>query len=123
MRNGSYFYIVPSGIVKSEVSDGAKLTYAVILGLSNQYGYCFARNETLAEIRQTSESSVRRHIKELIDAMLIQAEYNDRNDRRLTPCIFPVEREKNAKNAEIMRQTAWEDEIDDVLDTIWKKMR
>jgi len=119
----SYFYLIPSGIVNSTVSDSSKLTYAVILGLSNQYGYCFATNQALAVIRNVSESTLKRHIKELIDAQLVEAEYSYRNDRRLTPKVLPVQREKVAKNGKEVAFTTFSDDVSDTLDTIWRKMR
>lgn len=123
MKHGSYFYLIPSGVVDSDVSDGAKLTYAIVLGLSDRYGYCFATNEALAVMRNTSESSLKRHIKELIDNKLIEAEYSRRNDRRLTPKVFASNNEKNAKNGQIMRYMTWDDDTEDALDRVWKKIR
>lgn len=122
MRNGAYFYLVPSGVVESNVSDSAKLTYAVILGLSDRYGYCFATNKKLAEIRMTSESTLKRHIKELTEAKLITTEYNHRNDRRITPNIYPMQREKIAKNAKNVAYTTIDSETENILDSIFKKM-
>jgi DNA-binding MarR family transcriptional regulator len=88
MNNSTYFSLIPSGIMEhNTLSDGAKLTYALILGLSNRYGYCFATNSALAEMRNTSESSLKRHIKELLDNKVLEAEYNKRNDRRLRPIV------------------------------------
>ena len=72
MKTGPYFSIIPSGVLSNEkISDGSKITYALILGLSNNFGYCFAPNESLAEMRSTSISTLRRHLKELEDEELI----------------------------------------------------
>lgn len=124
MFKSVYFSLIPSGILTNEkLSDASKLTYALILGLSNQYGYCFATNEALSEMRNTSLSSIKRHIKELIDNAVIIAEYNKRNDRRLTPVITPTTREKLLRSQKTVQFTHVDTEIDNVLDDIWKKMK
>jgi len=124
MFKSVYFSLIPSGILTNEkLSDASKLTYALILGLSNQYGYCFATNESLSEMRNTSLSSIKRHIKELIDNAVIIAEYNKRNDRRLTPVITPTTREKLVRSQKTVQFTHVDTEIDSALDDIWKKMK
>jgi len=122
--NGSYFSLIPSGVMENEkISDASKLTYALILGLSNRYGYCFATNQALADMRKTSESSMKRHIKDLIDNGLIIAEYNKRNDRRLTPNIMPTNREKLVKSSKNVQFAYVDDTTDNVLDEIWRSMK
>ncbi len=124
MRSSAYFSIIPSGILTNEIiSDASKITYALILGLSNQYGYCFATNESLANMRRTSESSIKRHLKELIDNRCIVAEYNKRNDRRITPNIMPSSREKVLRNQNIVQYAVSSDEVDDALDQVWKSIK
>jgi DNA-binding MarR family transcriptional regulator len=105
------------------LSDGAKLTYALILGLSNRYGYCFATNSALAEMRNTSESSLKRHIKELLDNKVLEAEYNKRNDRRLRPIVIPAQREKLLKSSKNVEFAQYDDATNDALDEIWMSMR
>lgn len=124
MKTGTYFSLIPSGVMMHEgISDAAKITYALILGLSNQYGYCFAPNLSLAEMRKTSESSIKRHIKELIDAKLLVAEYNRRNDRRLTPIVMPTTKEKLVKSQKTVEYTHVDDEMSYALDEIYKRIR
>jgi len=124
MKSSTYFSIIPSGVLSNEkISDGSKITYALILGLSNQYGYCFAPNESLAEMRSTSISSLRRHLKELELEDLIVFEYNHRNDRRMTPNIFPNKREKTVRNQNMVKYTQIEPDVSDALDNIYKKMK
>jgi len=119
-----YFSLIPSGVLTHDkLSDASKLTYALILGLSNQYGYCFATNEALAEMRSTSLSSVKRHIKELLDNDVITAEYNKRNDRRLTPHIMPTSKEKLLRSQKTVQFTQIDDDISDALDNVWRKMK
>ena len=121
---GSYFSLIPSGVMENQsVSDASKITYALILGLSNRYGYCFATNSALAEMRKISESSIKRHIYELINNNLITAEYNVRNDRRLTPNIFPSSRENTLRSQNITKYTQYSDEVDTVLNEVWKSIK
>ena len=81
----TYFPLNPSGALQNkDLSDGAKITYALILGLANRFGYCFASNGYLAESRNLSESGLRKHIVELKQYGCIELEYNQRNDRRIT---------------------------------------
>jgi DNA-binding MarR family transcriptional regulator len=123
MKQSTYFSIIPSGVLTNEIiSDASKITYALILGLSNQYGYCFATNEALADMRRTSESSIKRHLKELIDNKCIVAEYNKRNDRRITPNIMPSSREKVLRNQNIVQYAISSDEVDQALDQVWKSI-
>ena len=117
---GSYFYMLPSGLFDLEITDGARLTYGVILSLSNRYGYCFATNSVLADLRHISESSLKRHIKELIDKKAITAEYNARNDRRIFPSVFPQNPLKR-KNTRSMGHI--DPELDKALDDIYKKIK
>jgi len=120
----TYFSLIPSGVMSNEiVSDGAKITYALILGLSNQYGYCFAPNHAIAEMRATSESSVKRHLKELLDNKLITTEYNYRNDRRIYPIVFPTTREKTLRNQNSVRYAQSSDEVNSALDQVWRKIK
>lgn len=122
-KHGSYFYLMPSGIVTHDkISDGAKITYALILGLSNQYGYCFARNEKLCEMRNTSLSTLGRHIKELKDNNCIILEFNERSDRRIIPNIIATPYEKVSQMSKNGRSTEDWDHINDALDSIWKQM-
>lgn len=122
-KNGPFFSLIPSGVMMHEgLSDASKITYALILGLSNQYGYCFATNQALAEMRNTSESSVKRHIKELLDTKVVIAEYNRRNDRRLTPIVMPTIKEKLVKSQNMVQFTPIDDDMNDALDEIWRRI-
>jgi DNA-binding MarR family transcriptional regulator len=121
----SYFSLIPSGIMQNQkISDSSKITYALILGLSNRYGYCYAPNSYLSEQRGLSESGIKRHLAELKDNNCITLEYNEKNDRRITPIIYPAVREKQlqaSKNKQFGRYDI--DEVSQALDTLWKKMR
>jgi len=123
VNHGPFFSLIPSGVMMhSSLSDAAKITYALILGLSNQYGYCFATNTALAEMRNTSESSIKRHIKELLDNKVVVAEYNRRNDRRLTPIVTPTTKEKLVKSQNMVQYAHVDDELSAALDEVWRRI-
>jgi biotin operon repressor len=121
----TYFSLIPSGVLQNpEISDGAKLTYALILGLANRNGYCFASNAYLASNRGMSESGVRKHVSELKIHGCIELEYNQRNDRRIIPIITPSSQEKSLKASKNKQYGSYNiDEIDKMLDDVWKKMK
>jgi len=121
----TYFSLIPSGVLENEnISDSSKLTYALILGLSNRMGYCFATNEALSNMRKLSVSGVRRHIAELRDNGCIEIEYNQRNDRRITPIVSPSNYEIVSKNSKNKQYSVYDrDEMDNALDQVWKKMK
>lgn len=120
----TYFALIPSGILENQnISDGAKITYSLILGLSNRYGYCFATNSYLTEQRKKSESAIRSHLQELKLYGAITVEYNDRNDRRIRPVIIPTQQEKAVKTSKNKQYNPDWNEIDNALDTVWKAMK
>jgi len=121
----TYFSLIPSGVLELEtISDSSKLTYALILGLSNRFGYCFATNDTLASMRKLSVSGIKRHLLELRTAGCIELEFTPRNDRRITPIISPSNFEKVSKNSKNKQYGAYDKaEIDIALDQVWKKMK
>jgi len=121
----TYFSLIPSGVLENEnISDSSKLTYALILGLSNRYGYCFAGNEQLAHMRKLSVSGIKRHLLELRLGGCIELEFTPRNDRRITPIISPTNFEKVAKNSKNKQYNQYNDEeTNNVLDQLWKKLK
>lgn len=119
----TYFSLIPSGILNDkDLSDGAKLTYALILGLSNKYGYCFASNTYLSEQRDVSVSTIQRQLSELKKQKSITVEFNPKHDRRITPIINPTNYEKVAKNAKNKVYDTNRDAVDDALDTLWRQL-
>jgi hypothetical protein len=120
----SYFSLIPSGVMhKKEISDSSKITYAMILGLANKYGYCFATNKYLASARGMSLSGIQRHLVELKDNDCIIIEINQRNDRRITPIVNPSNYEKVAKNSKNKQYGVYDDDIDRALDDVWKNIK
>ena len=120
----SYFSLIPSGIMElKEISDSSKITYALILGLANKYGYCFATNKYLANERDLSESGIQRHLQILKKHGCITLEYNKRNDRRITPIITPSSIEKRLKASKNKQYSSYDvNEVNELLDDLWKKM-
>lgn len=122
--HSTFFSLIPSGVMENDkLSDGAKITYALILGLSNRYGYCFATNTALAEMRSTSESTLKRHITELLKHGCMTAEYNHRNDRRLKPIITPSNKEKAVTSQITVKNAQIDTETDKRLDEIWRSLK
>ncbi len=121
----TYFSLIPSGVLENEkISDGAKITYALILGLSNRHGYCFASNDYLSKARRLSESGIKRHLTELKSNGCIVTEYNSRNDRRITPNIYPSQFEKASQKAKNKAHALYDyDDIDNALDQVWKNIK
>lgn len=121
----SYFSLIPSGVMEiKELSDGSKLTYALILGLANKFSYCFATNKYLSEQRGLSESGIQRHLQELKKQGCITLEYNKRNDRRITPIITPSSIEKRLKASKNKQYGGYDaNEIDEMLEDVWKMMK
>jgi hypothetical protein len=120
----TYFSLIPSGVLQNtSLSDGAKITYALILGLANQHGYCFASNGYLCKSRNLSESGLRKHIVELKTQGCIELEYNQRNDRRIKPIITPTLQEKSLKASKNKQLGVYDDDINEALDSLWKKIK
>jgi len=119
----TYFALIPSGILENEnISDGAKITYSLILGLANRFGFCFATNLYLTQQRKKSESAIRAHLMELKKEGAIIVEYNERNDRRIRPIIIPTPTEKALKTSKNKQYNPDWNEIDAALDKVWKAM-
>jgi len=121
----TYFSLIPSGVLDNEkISDGAKITYALILGLSNRYGYCFATNTYLSSIRNVSISTIQRQLSELKKQGCVVLEFTTRNDRRISPIISPSNYEKVAKNSKNKQYGAYDnEEVSQALDQVWKKIK
>jgi len=119
----TYFSLIPSGIMdKKELSDGSKLTYALILGLSNRFGYSFANNSYLSDNRNVSVSTIQRQLAELKNHGCITVEFNAQHDRRITPVILASQFEKVAKNSKNKAYDVNRDKIEDAMNTLWRQM-
>ena len=120
----TYFSLIPSGILENKnISDGSKITYALILGLSNRYGYCFATNSYLASMRYVSISTISRQILELKSQNAIITELGSKSNRRITPIISPSIIEKSLKASKNKQYNPFNDDIDNALDEVWRKIK
>lgn len=95
----SYYAIIPA-IVRycKDIPMGAKLLYGEITSLSNEKGYCWAKNSYFEELYQVNKQTIIRWINELIEHKFIKkikvdnAEYqrclaitNNRGNKNNTP--------------------------------------
>ena len=113
MSDGNYYAVITAPILESRtISDGAKLFYCEVSRRTNQRGYCWASNQSLAEQLGLGERTVSRYVAELESAGFITTEHVGVSDRkrrrerhiRLTVPV-PVDVAKNgeikvAKNGE-----------------------
>jgi len=122
---GNYFGLIPSGIWGlKDLSDNAKVTYALILGLANQFGYCYATNKYLSELRGLSVSGIQLHLKQLKEFGCIEMQFNVRNDRRIIPIISPLPYEKHSQKSHNASYNDFDNSAtDQALDEIWKAMK
>lgn len=99
----SYYIVVPSIVRHSkEVSEGAKLLFGDIAGLSNKIGYCFASNRTLSKIAGKNERQITRYLTQLENAGFIRREGNDipSEDRKIyltTEVASPLDKKDTEK--------------------------
>jgi len=121
----NYFGMIPSGVWGlKDLSDNAKVTYALILGLANQFGYCYATNKYLSELRGLSVSGIQKHLSQLKEFGCIDMEFNVRNDRRIIPIISPLPYEKHAQKSKNSAYMDYDNTAtDQALDDLWKKIK
>jgi len=120
----TYFALIPSNVLcNKKVSDASKVLYGVILGLSNKHGYCYASNDYLALDRDVSLATLKRYLKELRDNKLIIVEINSKNVRRITPIIEPTPYEKLVKSEKTVQYSHVDNDIDNALDMVWRRIK
>lgn len=95
----STYAIVPTLVLDDMTLNGnEKILYARISSLTNKYGYCFATNKYLAKQLGTSESTLKRCLKNLIDKKYIVSEIKYKKgtkeieERRLLLADFSITR-------------------------------
>lgn len=83
MSEGNYWAVITAPILESKaVSDGAKLFYCEVSRRTNQRGYCWASNETLASELGLGERTISRYVSELERAGFITTEQVGVSDRK-----------------------------------------
>lgn len=66
LNRGESFIKVPSNLLRlSHISDGAKVTYMLLLDYSWQKNYCFPSQSTLSNLRGVSIKTIYNHLNEL----------------------------------------------------------
>lgn len=93
-----YGALIPNGILElRDLSNRAKICWAKMVQHSGKKGFCYPKQETLAEECGMSRTSIQKAIKELIDYKLIKVEY-------------PVGREKlqHLNNKYVFLKHEWE---------------
>lgn len=72
----SAYVVIPARVFYDRsISDRARMLYGLISNMSNQRGYCWAKNETLARfLGGASQETVRRLLKQLKDKGYIRVE-------------------------------------------------
>ena len=71
MSEDKTFSIIPTIILTSNLSDKAKLLWAVLNSRCQKYGVCNAGDKHLAETLNTSKRTIQTRLAELVDARLI----------------------------------------------------
>lgn len=70
----SYYAILPANVrYDKKLTPNAKLLYAEITALSNEKGYCWAKNKYFADLYSVSTVSISKWIKNLIDCGYIKS--------------------------------------------------
>ena len=72
----NYYSIIPAEVrYDNDLSDKAKLLYSEITALSNKNGYCFASNQYFAELYETSQTTIKRMLKQLEEKGYIERKF------------------------------------------------
>lgn len=90
----AYFHVIIAPVFNSpELSDGAKLLYALISSLTNEFGYCWATNAYLAKQRNVSVNTIQNYIGSLAKEGFIHLLYADSNSQRRIYLQRPSDKE------------------------------
>ena len=87
-----YFILVPRTVARrNDLSDGAKLLYGEILGLSKVKGYCYANNKRFTKALGLTLRTLQRKLDELENSKLI-TRYVIRNEKKtvIEQKIYPT---------------------------------
>lgn len=108
---------IPSWILSKDFTYGQKLLYGVINSLSNDKGYCYASNQYLAEILNTSKNTIANMLLVLKKNNLIKIEIErDAKKEIISRKIFVLGYVK-----EESEEIDFEKELSKSFDLIWKE--
>lgn len=95
--NKSYYAIIPAPIrYDKDLPPNAKLLYGEITALSNDKGFCWARNEYFSNLYGVSEVSISKWVNALVKKNYISSEmvYNDGKTYRCLTIVYDGLKEK-----------------------------
>lgn len=99
MKRNWYAVITAEVLYDRNLTDTQKILYAVITNLSDEHGKCFPSNGYLADIMNSSEETIRRHLQALEGKRYIYRHVTlikGRRQRYLS--LAPVEQKKHPHN-------------------------
>lgn len=119
-----YFITVPAHIyLNKELSRTTQNLYGLIISLSNQQGYCYATNKTIAKMLNCSPSSISRGLQQLKKINVIKIELNNLGNNRK---IYTVDTQNGIKKNKFRKSSfknsdepAWLDEVLKEIETDW----
>ncbi|MDO4775429.1 MAG: helix-turn-helix domain-containing protein [Aerococcaceae bacterium] len=109
-----YFILIPRKITEDRgLSDGEKLLYGEIHGLTKQKGYCYALNQHFANVLGASKSTIKRRLQALEDkGYIIRQTTIDENRQVVERRIFIKEHsnimEKEGNHSDFSRNNTVE---------------
>ena len=90
MSKANYYAVVPYPVLAdTRLTDFEKLLYAVISGLTNQHGYCFATNAYFEMFLGKSERTVKRGISKLSQLKYVFPQVDQANGNTRKIYIIP----------------------------------
>lgn len=99
MQEPNYYSILTYEILyNKDLSSSEKLLYATITSLSQKDGYCYASNETMAKLYNTTEITISRQIKKLKDNGFLNIIYEKNGSAITNRKIYPLTKKITAIN-------------------------
>lgn len=102
-ENRSFYHIISDPVMTSKsLNDKSKLIYALINGLSNEQGYCWANNHYFAEFFGVSKETISRAISLLEKCGFVEIiiDENAGNSRKIFIAENPFLKQEKTKNKE-----------------------
>lgn len=107
----SAFAVIQAPVLYSkQLNDAEKIIYGHISNLCNEFGYCYATNQYLAELSGKSLAAIKRAIKKLTDLNFIDIHHlpkGKQDERQITLSQFPksIEKIKEQRQKQDQKQT------------------